>query len=75
MRSDEFDGTSLDTNRWTVIRPDNARTRTVSGGSLNLPIDNGSIYGPGTSAQEHHRPAAARAGAWTVTAKITAPSR
>ena len=51
MRSDEFDGDALDTNRWTVIRPDNTRPPTVVGGNLNLPIDNGSIYGPGTSAR------------------------
>jgi cytochrome c len=51
VRSDEFDGDALDTNRWTVIRPDATRPPTVSGGNLNFPIDNGSIYGPGTSAR------------------------
>jgi cytochrome c len=51
VRSDEFDGDALDTNRWSVIRPDNTRPPTVSGGNLNFPIDQGSIYGPGTSAR------------------------
>ena len=51
VRSDEFEGDSLDTNRWQVIRPDNTRPPTVSGGNLNFPIDNGSLYGPGTSAR------------------------
>jgi cytochrome c len=51
VRSDEFEGDALDTNRWTVIRPDNTRPPTVSGGNLNFPIDNGSIYGAGTSAR------------------------
>ena len=51
VRSDEFDGDSLNTDRWTVIRPDNTRPPTVSGGNLNFPIDNGSIYGTGTSAR------------------------
>ena len=51
LRSDEFDGASLDTNRWTTIRPDATRPPTVSGGSLRFPIDNGSLYGPGTSAR------------------------
>ncbi len=70
VRSDEFDGDALDTNRWTVIRPDSTRPPTVSGGELHFPIDNGSIYGPGTSARNivvEPLPA----GAVEVTAKIT----
>jgi PKD repeat protein/plastocyanin len=70
LRSDEFDGDALDTNRWDVIRPDNTRPPTVSGGNLNFPIDNGSIYGPGTSARNiivQDLPS----GAWEVTSKIT----
>jgi cytochrome c len=51
VRSDEFDGDSLDTNRWTIIRPDNTRPPTVQGGALRFPIDQGSLYGPGTSAR------------------------
>jgi cytochrome c len=51
VRSDEFEGDSLDTNRWQVIRPDATRPPTVSGGNLNFPIDVGSLYGPGTSAR------------------------
>ena len=51
VRSDEFEGDSLDTNRWAVIRPDSTRPPTVSGGNLNFPIDVGSLYGPGTSAR------------------------
>ena len=34
-----------------MIRPDATRPPTVSGGNLNFPIDNGSLYGPGTSAR------------------------
>ena len=51
LRSDEFDGNALDSNRWTVIRP--RRTTTVDGRQRQpaFPIDNGSIYGPGTSAR------------------------
>jgi cytochrome c len=70
LRSDEFDGDSLDTNRWQIIRPDNTRPPTVSGGNLNFPIDNGSIYGTGTSARNivvQPLPD----GATEVTAKIT----
>ncbi|MEZ0291161.1 MAG: ThuA domain-containing protein, partial [Solirubrobacteraceae bacterium] len=74
VRSDEFDGTSLDTGRWTVLRPDTANPFSVSGGSLNLPIANGSMYGPGTSAKNLIVQPVPDAGAWTVTAKITAPN-
>ena len=51
VRSDEFDGDALDTNRWNMIRPDATRPPTVSGGNLNFPIDNGSLYAAGTSAR------------------------
>ena len=51
LRSDEFDGTAIDTNRWTMIRPDATRPPTVQGGFLRFPIDNGSVYGAGTSAR------------------------
>ena len=69
VRSDEFDGDSLDTNRWEVLR--SADNFEVADGQLRLPIGNGSIYGPGTSAQNiivQDTPE----GAWQVTAKITA---
>ena len=69
VRSDEFSGNALDTNRWTVLRSND--TFEVADGQLRLPIDNGSIYGPGTSAQNiivQDTPE----GAWEVTAKITA---
>ncbi len=60
LRSDEFDGTAIDSNRWTMIRPDATRPPTVEGGFLRFPIDNGSIYGAGTQRSQHHGPAAAR---------------
>ena len=69
VRSDEFDGDALDTNRWEVLR--SADNFEVTDGQLRLPIGNGSIYGPGTSAQNiivQDTPE----GAWQVTAKITA---
>ncbi len=51
VKSDEFEGDSLDTNRWQIIRPDSTRPPTVSGGNLNFPIDTGSIYEAGTTAR------------------------
>ena len=56
VRSDEFDGTALDLNRWTVVRPNAANPFSVSDGNLNLPIANGSMYGAGHDGDEHHRP-------------------
>jgi PKD repeat protein len=70
LRSDEFEGSSLDTSRWTVIRPDAANPFEVEGGNLRLPIANGSIYAGGTSAKNiivQPLPA----GNVQVTAKIT----
>ena len=70
VRSDEFDGTALDLNRWTVVRPDDANPLTVSDGNLNLPIANGSMYGAGTSAKNlvlQDMPE----GEWSATAKIS----
>ncbi|HEY6889215.1 MAG TPA: ThuA domain-containing protein, partial [Solirubrobacter sp.] len=66
-KSDEFNGSSLDLNRWTVRRSfDNF---TVSNGELVLPIDNGSIYQGGTSAGNIiTQPTPS--GVWTVTAKV-----
>jgi PKD repeat protein len=66
-RSDEFNGTGLDLNRWTVRRSfDNF---SVTGGELVLPIDNGSIYQGGTSAGNIiTQPTPS--GTWKVTAKV-----
>ena len=69
VRSDEFDGDALDTNRWAVLRSND--TFEVADGQLRLPIDNGSIYAGGTSAQNiivQDTPE----GAWQATAKVTA---
>jgi PKD repeat protein/glucose/arabinose dehydrogenase len=69
VRSDEFDGDALDTGRWTVLRSlDNFE---VANGSLRLPIDQGSMYGPGTSAKNIIVQDAPD-GSWQATAKITA---
>jgi cytochrome c len=70
-RSDEFDGTALDTDRWTVLRPDAAHPFSVADGKLALPVPNGSMYAGGTSAKNvivQPTPD----GEWSVTAKITA---
>ncbi len=66
-KSDEFNGTGLDLNRWTVRRSLN--NISVSNGELVLPIDNGSIYQGGTSAGNIiTQPTPS--GVWTVTSKV-----
>jgi len=70
VRSDEFDGATLDP-KWTVDRPDAANPLSVSGGALNLPIAPGSMYGVGTTAKNVVVQPAPD-GSWTATAKISA---
>ena len=70
VRSDEFDGATLDP-KWTVDRPDAANPLSVSGGALNLPIAPGSMYAVGTTAKNVVVQAAPD-GSWTATAKISA---
>src|SRR3954453_9360189 len=66
-KSDEFDGSSLNLQRWTVRRShDNFQVRN---GRVELPIDNGSIYEGGTTAG-NIIPQPVPTGAWTVTAKV-----
>ena len=70
VRSDEFDGATLDP-KWTVDRPDAANPLSVSGGALNLPIAPGSMYALGTTAKNVVVQDAPD-GSWTATAKISA---
>ena len=55
VRSDEFDGATLDP-KWTVDRPDAANPLSVSGGALNLPIAPGSMYAARHDGEERRRP-------------------
>ncbi|GAA5145601.1 hypothetical protein GCM10023340_15200 [Nocardioides marinquilinus] len=68
QKSDEFDGSSLN-GKWTVEDPSGAVA--VDGGSLRLPIQSGSMYGPGGNAVDRVSQAAPD-GPWTITAKLTA---
>ncbi|WP_210437764.1 ThuA domain-containing protein [Nocardioides xinjiangensis] len=68
QQSDEFDGSSLD-GKWDVIR--DSGEWSVADGGLQLPINSGSLYGPGGNAEDiivQQTPD----GAWQVTAKVTA---
>jgi cytochrome c len=68
QQSDEFDGSTLD-GKWQVEAPTGAVA--VSGGGLQLPIQSGSMYGPGGNAVDLVSQAAPE-GPWTITAKLTA---
>jgi PKD repeat protein/plastocyanin len=67
-KSDEFNGTALDLNRWSVKR--SANNFQVRNGRLELPIDNGSIYQAGTSAVNIITQPTPASGPWTVTAAV-----
>ncbi|MDP3890535.1 PKD domain-containing protein [Nocardioides sp.] len=70
-RSDGFDGTELDTQRWdSVVRGD--QTMTVSGGTLNIPLTQTDLYQNTNNAPNivlQHLPG----GPFEVTTKVTAP--
>jgi cytochrome c len=66
LKSDEFDGSAVDTARWTTVRGD----ATVGGGSLSLPVTNGDIDGANQGAISYLGQAAPT-GAWTATTKLT----
>ncbi|MFG6444521.1 ThuA domain-containing protein [Microbacterium sp. P07] len=72
-RSDGFDGTVLDTERWNrIVRP-NQDARVVNG-SLVIPASKTDIYGGGGDTPNivlQDLPA----GAWQATAKVTLPAR
>ena len=74
-RSDEFDGTALDEQRWDVIR--DAGNYTVENGQLGLPIMEGGIYGNTEDATPDQAAKnvvvqSTPLGEWTATAKVTA---
>ena len=60
VRSDEFDGNALDTDRWAVLRPDAANPLSVSDGNLNLPIAQRLDVRRRHVREEHRRPGDAR---------------
>lgn len=70
LRSDEFDGTAVDTSRWTTVRNATGRPITVSGGNAVLPITTGDINEASTGPISYlGQPLPA--GAWTVQTSVT----
>ncbi|WP_433347573.1 ThuA domain-containing protein [Microtetraspora malaysiensis] len=71
-RSDDFLGTELDRNRWSVIREN--QNLKVADGKLIIPTSNTDIYGAGGNTSNIVvQPAPS--GAWTATAKVTLNAR
>ncbi|MEV7629938.1 ThuA domain-containing protein [Actinoplanes sp. NPDC089786] len=69
-RSDDFLGTALDRDRWSVVREN--QTFSVSGGALRLPTAVGDLYGARNDATNLVvQPAPG--GAWQATTRITVP--
>ncbi len=68
--NDEFDGTSLDTSRWSVVRED-SQFLSVEGGSLNLNAQPGEdIHGGATGQRNIVLQDLPDSGPWTATARV-----
>jgi len=72
-RSDDFLGTELDRDRWSVVRED--QNLKVEGGNLVLPTSLTDIYGSGAGTTTNIVLQPAPQGAWTVTTKVTLDAR
>ncbi|MGJ7442608.1 ThuA domain-containing protein [Aquipuribacter sp. MA13-6] len=71
--SDDFDGDTLDLDRWDVVRPDgNLR---VEDGALVLPTSATDIYGTNNTATPNIVVQDLKPGAFQATAKLTLPAR
>ncbi|MEO3859371.1 ThuA domain-containing protein [Acrocarpospora sp. B8E8] len=68
-RSDDFLGTELDRNRWSVVRED--QNLKVADGKLVLPTSATEIYGSGAGNVSNIVLQPLPQGAWTATAKVT----
>ncbi|MEV0826766.1 ThuA domain-containing protein [Nonomuraea rubra] len=69
---DEFDGTALDTCRWSaIVRPDATAAR-VSDGKLQLDTTTGDIYGTTNSGPRNLILQPAPSGDWTLETKVDA---
>ena len=70
--NDEFNGTALD-SKWDVLRP-NPGALSVSGGSLNLLVRDGDMFGDQATAQNVLLQDAPEEGGWAVTTKLNTAS-
>lgn len=73
-RSDGFDGTTLDTARWSAVVRGNQEL-SVANGALSIPLTATDIYGTGNTGTPNIVLQPLQAGAWSATAKVTLPAR
>ena len=73
-RSDGFDGTALDTARWSSVVRGNQEL-SVGNGALSIPLTATDIYGTGNTGTPNLVLQPLPAGAWSATAKVTLPAR
>jgi regulation of enolase protein 1 (concanavalin A-like superfamily) len=73
-RSDGFEGTALDTARWSSVVRGNQEL-SVSDGNLNIPLTATDIYGTGNTGTPNLVLQPLPAGAWSATTKLTLPAR
>jgi cytochrome c len=73
-KSDDFLGSSLDSGRWSVIRPN--QDLSVANGSLHIPTSNTDIYGADNSSPIPNMVVQpAPDGAWQATTKVSLTAR
>lgn len=73
-RSDGFDGTALNTSRWSEVVRGNQEL-SVADGALKLPLTATDIYGTGNTGTPNLVLQPLPAGPWQATTKLTLPAR
>jgi cytochrome c len=73
-RSDGFEGTALDTTRWSSVVRGNQEL-SVGSGALSIPLTATDIYGTGNTGTPNLVLQPLPAGGWSATAKVTLPAR
>ncbi|WP_433158958.1 ThuA domain-containing protein [Kribbella sp. CA-247076] len=73
-RSDGFDGTALDTERWSAVVRGNQELA-VADGKLSVPLTATDIYGTGNSGTPNIVLQPLPSGPWQATTKVTLPAR
>ncbi len=72
--TDDFNGTTLDADRWLSVWREDEALWSVSGGNLNVTMTTGNIFDvDGATAKNIFLQKAPR-GDWTITTKVTVPS-
>jgi hypothetical protein len=73
-QTDEFNGTTLDADRWLSVWREDAALWSVSGGNLNVTMTTGDIFDVNGSGAKNIFLQKAPRGDWTITTKVAVPS-